>query len=94
VTAARAKRVARLEDASVLRIAREVAAEYGLTEEETAEMERDTTRALARWRAGLPIGPDWIVDEAVRRYGLDAAERAALAAEVRAVGARPAEEEP
>ena len=66
MTAARAKRVDRLEDASVMRAAREVAAEYDLTAEETDDMLRDTRWALARWRAGLPIGLEWILDETVR----------------------------
>jgi len=78
------ERVGRLEDASVLRVAREVAADYGLTEEETAEMERDTRRALRRWRAGLPIGLDWILDEATAGLGLTATERSELEADLRA----------
>ncbi len=83
MTAARARRVERLEDASVLRLARGVAADYGLTEEETAEVERDTKRALVRWRAGLPIGLEWILDEPAREYGLSAEEQSSLEADVR-----------
>jgi hypothetical protein len=84
MTAARAKRVARLEDAAVLRVAREVAAEYGLTDEEAEEMERDTRRALARWRAGLPVDLAWLLDEAAADLGLGPAERAELEADLRA----------
>jgi len=73
----------------MLRMARTVAADYELTDEETAEMLRDMRRALARWRAGLPIGLDWVLDDAARQDGLSDEERAALEADVRSLLTEP-----
>jgi hypothetical protein len=78
MTAARVKRVDRLEEASALRAARAAAVTYGLTAEETAGVVRDTRRALLRWRAGLPIGLDWMLDGATAEIGLTPEERAHL----------------
>lgn len=83
MTAARVRRVDRLEDAAVLRASHEAAVTYELTSEETVLVIRDTKPALARQRAGLRVDLDWMLDEAVAELGLNAAERTELGADVR-----------
>jgi hypothetical protein len=84
VTAARARRVDRLEEAAARRAANEAAIEFALTPEEAARVVRDTRRALLRRRAGLPVDLDWLLDEAAAECGLSPDEREALGAELRA----------
>lgn len=40
------------------RMVRSLARRYALTEEETADLLRETQQALVRWRAGLPLDAD------------------------------------
>jgi hypothetical protein len=49
------RRIARLEEAALVRMVGMVAREFALTEEETAEVLDESRQELRRWWAGLPV---------------------------------------
>jgi hypothetical protein len=93
MTSARTRRMDRLEETAALRQAGEAALAFGLTDEETTELIRDTRRMLLRHRAGLPVNLDWILDETTAEFALTPDERANLEVEFRALLAEQAEKE-
>jgi hypothetical protein len=67
------RRIARLEEAALVRIVGIIAREYGLTDEETAEVLDESRQELRRWWAGLPLEMAGVTACDQERSGDDAA---------------------